>query len=80
MSTIKKIQIIKIKKQTITSEIFKYFYNQLKDNKDIKYEDCLVLAKKVKNKTKFNKQHFSFYVNKYNNLTEKELLNYLNIN
>ena len=32
---------------------------------DVKYEDCLKLAKEVKKDTKFDKYHFSWYKNKY---------------
>lgn len=66
-TTTKKTKKSKSKKITLMQTIFNYF-TKSNDFENVKYEDCLKLAKATKKDTKFNKNHFSWYKNKFREL------------
>lgn len=66
MSTNKKIK--KIKKLKIGKAIYDYFDKVGLEN--AKYEVSLKIAKKANSTTKYNKSHFSWYKNKYQEIKD----------
>lgn len=53
----------KKKRKTISGAMYAFFDSKGVDK--VTYEECLKLAKSILPSTKFNKYHFSWYKNKY---------------
>ena len=66
-STTKSTKVV-YKRGDLGKSIYKMFTTKGVDN--VLYEDCLQLAKNIMPNTKFNKYHFSWYKNKFRQMTD----------